>query len=102
MRRVENEFCTRVGIPNTNTDKKERMSTDEVNMNNAETTGLADQWLETLQDCSEKARDMFQLDKLNVEWRIDPHEQRRDNVDPGSVQLGSDNYERTGASGRDR
>ena len=102
MRRVENEFCTRVGIPNTNTDKKERMSTDEVNMNNAETTGLADLWLETLQDCCEKARDMFQLEKLNVKWRIDPHEQRRDNVDPGSVQLGSDNSERTGSSGRDR
>lgn len=86
LRRLENEFCTRIGIPNTNTDKKERMSLDEVNANNAETTSLADLWLETLQDGCAKTREMFGID-INVDWRIDPHEQRRNTIDPGTVSV---------------
>ena len=100
MRRIENEFCTRVGIPNTNTDKRERMSTDEVNMNNSETSGLADMWLESLKDGCDRARKMFGLSDLNVEWRIDPYEQGSDNVDPGSVRMGSASAGSDGASRR--
>ena len=100
MRRIENEFCTRVGIPNTNTDKKERMSTDEVNMNNTETTGLADMWLETLQDGCERARDMFGLHEFNVDWRYDPYEQRSDNVYPGPVPVRSESAGSYAAAGR--
>ncbi len=99
MRRIENEFCTRVGIPNTNTDKKERMSTDEVNMNNTETTTLADLWLETMRRGCEKARELFSID-LDVEWRVDPNEQRSDYVNPGAVQLGSYGFGSDGAAGR--
>lgn len=69
MRRVENEFCTRVGINNTNTDKKARMSTDEVNANNEETRSLADLWLESLKDGCKKTREMFQITDFDVEWR---------------------------------
>lgn len=69
MRRLENEFCTRIGINNTNTDKKERMITDEVNANNEEIKTLADSWLESLQDGCAAAREMFDLPTLSVDWR---------------------------------
>lgn len=87
MRRVENEFCTRIGINNTNTDKKSRMLVDEVNANNEEVRSLADLWLKTLQDGCKKAREMFQLDTFNVDWRY-KDEQRSDSFDPGPVPLG--------------
>ena len=84
MRRVENEFCTKIGINNTNTDKKSRMLVDEVNANNEEVRSLADLWLETLQDGCEKARELFQLDTFNVDWRY-KDEQGSNTVDPGTV-----------------
>lgn len=84
MRRVENEFCTRVGINNTNTDKKSRMLVDEVNANNEEVRSLADLWLETLQDGCAKARELFQLDTFNVDWRF-KDEQGSNTVNPGIV-----------------
>lgn len=87
MRRVENEFCTRIGINNTNTDKKSRMLVDEVNANNEEVRSLADLWLETLQDGCAKARDLFQLDTFNVDWRY-KDEQGSNTVDPGPVPVG--------------
>lgn len=84
MRRVENEFCTRIGINNTNTDKKSRMLVDEVNANNEEVRSLADLWLETLQDGCAKARELFQLDTFNVDWRY-KDEQGSNTIDPGTV-----------------
>lgn len=84
MRRVENEFCTRIGINNTNTDKKSRMLVDEVNANNEEVRSLADLWLETLQDGCTKARELFQLDTFNVDWRY-KDEQGSNTFDPGTV-----------------
>ena len=87
MRRVENEFCTRIGINNTNTDKKSRMLVDEVNANNEEVRSLADLWLETLRDGCKKARELFQLDTFNVDWRY-KDEQGSDSFDPGLVSVG--------------
>lgn len=84
MRRVENEFCTKIGINNTNTDKKSRMLVDEVNANNEEVRSLADLWLETLQDGCAKARELFQLDTFNVDWRY-KDEQGSNTFDPGTV-----------------
>lgn len=84
MRRLENEFCTRIGINNTNTDKKERMITDEVNANNEETKTLADSWLESLQDGCETARKMFDLPVLSVDWRY-KNEPGRNTQSAGAV-----------------
>lgn len=88
MRRVENEFCTRIGINNTNTDKKERMLTDEVNANNQETKAIAEIWLETLKTGCKKTRELFDLPEFDVDWRYPPNE-RRDTVDPGAVSIRS-------------
>jgi hypothetical protein len=73
MRKIENMFDTAVGIPNTNSDKPERMIVDEVNQNNVETYSLASTWLENLKEGCEKARNMFGI-KLSVDWRFPPQE----------------------------
>ena len=62
MRKIEAEFDTRVGIPNANTDKRERLITDEVNANNVETTILSDLWMDSIQDGIKKVRDMFGIE----------------------------------------
>lgn len=62
LRKIEAEFDTRVGIPNANTDKRERLITDEVNANNVETTILSDMWMDSIQDAIKKVRDMFGLE----------------------------------------
>lgn len=85
MRKIEQEFLTRIGLPNTNTDKRERLTTDEVNANNGETQALADLWLETINRECAKARKMFNIKEFSAEWRIDPN---GNNVDTGAAQLG--------------
>ena len=68
MRKIEAMFCTDVGIPNANTDKKERLITDEVNANKVETRSKCDLWLEELKESCKKVREMFGI-KLDVDWR---------------------------------
>lgn len=82
LRKLENEFCTDLGIPNSNTEKRERMITDEVNSNNTETALRAELWLERLQDCVERVNTMFETN-IKVEWRHDPNE--RNLVDTGNT-----------------
>lgn len=65
-------FCTEIGIPNANTEKRERMIVDEVNANNIETYSKAELWLEELRDGCQKAREMFPGLELDVAWRYDP------------------------------
>lgn len=71
LRKWEMMFDTDVGIPNANTDKKERLITDEVNANNAEVTSKADLWLDQLQKSFAQTSKMFGV-KLGVEWRNKP------------------------------
>ena len=71
MRKWERMFDTEIGIPNSNTEKKERMLTDEVNSNNTETRSKSALWLETLQECCDKVNSMFGL-SLAVDWRFKP------------------------------
>ena len=61
-------FCTAVGIPNSNIDKKERMITDEVNSNNVETRSLVSVWFDSVNKSFEKINEMFGLN-LKIEWR---------------------------------
>ena len=68
MRKIESMFDTHIGIPNANTDKRERLVTDEVNANNVETYSKCSLWLESLQKSCEKANNMFDLN-LWVDWR---------------------------------
>ena len=71
MRKIEAMFDTDIGIPNANTDKRERLISDEVNANNVETATRCELWLETIRKEFEKANTMFGLN-LSVDWRVNP------------------------------
>ena len=93
MRKIEAMFDTEIGIPNANTDKRERLITDEVNANNAETATRCELWLETVQKGIDKANEMFNTN-ISVNWRINPigeggaaYVQGSENVGFGSVSL---------------
>lgn len=73
LRKIENQFCTDLGIPNTNTDKRERMTDDEVNANNVETYTRAELWLERLRECVDKTNSKYGLD-ISVDWRVEPND----------------------------
>lgn len=71
MRKIEAMFDTEIGIPNANTDKRERLVTDEVNANNVETYTKAALWLEELKKACERVNNHFGL-SLSVDWRNPP------------------------------
>ena len=71
MRKFEQMFDNDIGIPNANTDKKERLLTDEVNSNNQETVSKCTLWLEELQAAAEQTRNMFGIE-ISVDWRVKP------------------------------
>lgn len=68
LRRWEEMFCNEVGIPNTRSDKKERMIVDEVNSNNIECFTKTKLWLETLREGINQTNEMFNLN-LDVKLR---------------------------------
>ena len=70
---LNNQFCTLVGIPNANTDKRERLIVDEANANNVETTCLSDLWLENMKVCCEEVNRMFGV-SMSVEKRYNIEE----------------------------
>lgn len=82
MRRIENDFCTKVGIPATNTEKRERMSEAEVTRNDVETESLIDGWFVRLKDEVERTNEMFPGVNLKVERRWN---NARDNVNNGTL-----------------
>ena len=71
MRKIEQMFDTDIGIPNANTDKRERLIDSEVNANNVEVATRCELWLETLRKGIQKANTMFNL-SLSVDWRVNP------------------------------
>lgn len=73
MRKIEAMFCTDIGIPNANTDKRERLITDEVNANNVETSSRCEMWLEEIRKGLTKANSKYKLN-LSVDWRVKPEE----------------------------
>ena len=89
LRKIEAEFDTRVGIPNANTDKRERLITDEVNANNVETTILSDMWMDSIQDAIKKTKAMFNVE-IKCERRYEDANISA-NVGMGSVSDRPDN-----------
>ena len=71
LRKIEAMFDTEIGIPNANTDKRERLIQDEVNANNIETYSKCAMWLENLQDACKRVNDMFGM-SISVRWREIP------------------------------
>lgn len=87
MRKIETMYDTDIGIPNANTDKRERLISDEVQANNIETYSKCEFWLDSLKRGCEKARKMFDID-IGVKWRNPPTP--NGGADNGNVQTETD------------
>ena len=71
MRTWEEKFEVEIGIPTTNTQKKERLVTGEVAANQMEAETRLKMWFEGLQESFDETRKMFGIpeSELKVEWR---------------------------------
>ena len=81
MRLWEMKFDNEIGIPTTNTTKKERLITDEANSAIEESRTKAQLWLDELQESCKKINNMFGI-RLWVDWRED---NARDALTDGNV-----------------
>ena len=73
---IENQFNTRMGIPNANTQKRERLITDEVNANNSDTKSIPEMIIENVSETMAKANDMFGLNLgIKYRWEAATYEQ---------------------------
>lgn len=68
MKTIEDQFNTRIGIPNANTQKRERLISSEVESNDVDTTALINVWLESMKDGIRKVNEHFGLN-LSVKYR---------------------------------
>lgn len=80
MRKIETMFDADIGLKNSNTDKKERLITAEVEANDDSTLSKSDVWLENLRDGFEEVRDMFGVD-IKVRRRYNEKESAAVNSD---------------------
>ena len=83
MRKIEAQFDPDIGIPNANTDKRERLITDEVNANNVETAIRCEFWLEQIKKAVEETNTMFGT-TISVDWRVNPKTDIADNWTGGN------------------
>lgn len=71
LREWEKRFDAEIGLPTSNTEKKERLVTKEINANAVESYTRCDMWLETLKKGCKQTNDLFGTN-ISVEWRINP------------------------------
>lgn len=69
MKTLEDQFNTAIGIPNANTQKRERLIVDEVNANNADTESKVLLWLDTMKRDIAKVNAHYGL-SLDVKYRF--------------------------------
>lgn len=67
-RKIINEFLTEIGINNTNQDKRERLTDDEVNANNDEVYANIQHWFDNISDGINRANKLYNLG-LSVQVR---------------------------------
>lgn len=60
-RQIKNDFLTEIGLDNANTEKRERMITDEVNANNGEVRESVQHWLDNIAAGLDEANALFAL-----------------------------------------
>ena len=85
MRTIRCQFLTDIGIPNANTDKRERLITDEVKANDFETRAKCSVWLDELKKGCAQARELFGIE-LDVDWREDLKGQPAVPADEGGAE----------------
>lgn len=72
-RTIINEFLTKIGIPNANLDKRERLISNEVNANNAETECMVTLMKENIDESFKKLNEISDLN-LSVSLRFEESE----------------------------
>lgn len=82
LKKLENEFASKIGLSNVNSEKKERLTNEEIEANRDETYSIAEGWLDNLKTGCDKANSMFGLN-MSVDWRF-KHESS-DSVNSGLV-----------------
>ena len=78
MATIDNMFCTAIGLPNSNYEKRERLLVDEINANNSQTRALADVWMETIKHGMDVSNYMFGL-SLDIRYKQDMEALKNDN-----------------------
>ena len=73
MQTIEDQFNTIVGIPNANTQKRERLITSEVASNDVETRCMVDVWLNEIRNDLKKINRMFNLN-IGVKYRYEGYQ----------------------------
>ena len=84
MCKVETMFDADIGLPNANTEKRERLITDEVNANNESTRSKSELWLENIQAGFKEVEKMFGV-KATVKRRFDYDEKESASVNNDTV-----------------
>ncbi len=72
FRAIMNAFDSEIGIPFANSEKRERLTTDEVNVYNVESQALVSLWLENLNRDAERVNKMFPDINLRFKLRMKP------------------------------
>lgn len=70
MKTIEDRFNTRIGIPNANTQKRERLISSEVESNDVDTTALVNVWLDTMRESIDRVNNKYGLN-IKVSYRYD-------------------------------
>lgn len=70
MKSIEDQFNTKIGIPNANTQKRERLISSEVKANDIDTKALVNVWLDTLNTDLKKVNDHYNLN-ISVKYRYE-------------------------------
>lgn len=70
MKSIEDQFNTKIGIPNANTQKRERLITSEVQANDIDTKALVNVWLDTMRSDIDKVNRKYGLN-ISVRYRYE-------------------------------
>ena len=83
MKSIEDQFNTKIGIPNANTQKRERLITSEVLANDIDTKALVNVWLDTMRSDLRKVNDRYGLN-ISVKYRYE-QEYDQEGEDNGNI-----------------
>ena len=88
LKTIEDRYNTKIGIPNANTQKRERLITSEVESNDVDTECMVDVWLDTLGRDLEKINERYDLN-ISVSYRYAAKEVSADDNEINAVDTGS-------------
>lgn len=82
MKTIEDQFNTKIGIPNANTQKRERLINSEVMANDVDTQALIRVWLSTMKEGIAKVNSHYGLN-IDVDYNYDSFYDKKGEVDYG-------------------